>query len=387
MKKLLILSALVVACATYLVSQPAQASNDKKVTICHAAGQAGTTHYETLSINFHALSAHFEHNGTPKAGHEDDYMGPCVVASTPTPTPVSTPTPTPVATATPAPLTCNWNHLKVLPYPNPANWNFTGQFQVTNTASYAMTFDWLLDMWGHSNQNQSGTQTLQPGESKVYGFGNICPKWQFDVWCNGQIWGAIVESHANACYSPTPTPVSTPTPTPTTTPTPSATPAPSSTPVVTPSPTPVPSVGKQSKLAVTNPVCDAENMDAIAELFNDGKGVANVNVKFVYNNEAKYAKTDENGKASVTYGYRGDSAVEMDPEEDGYASQSHKVTANLDVDCAYGIGGGDILGATSDGQILGMAEAGIAQDVIMGFVGLMGTISTALGFKSLKKKN
>ena len=48
-----------------------------KVTICHAAGRAGTTHYIQLTIAIGGLNGHFLNNGTPKAGHEDDYLGPC----------------------------------------------------------------------------------------------------------------------------------------------------------------------------------------------------------------------------------------------------------------------------------------------------------------------
>lgn len=49
-----------------------------KVTICHAAGRAGTTHYVTLSHHaVYGLGGHFYENGTPRAGHEQDYLGPC----------------------------------------------------------------------------------------------------------------------------------------------------------------------------------------------------------------------------------------------------------------------------------------------------------------------
>lgn len=51
-----------------------------KVTICHAAGQAGTTHFNTLTIGYNAVygpAGHFYENGTPRAGHEQDYLGAC----------------------------------------------------------------------------------------------------------------------------------------------------------------------------------------------------------------------------------------------------------------------------------------------------------------------
>ena len=48
-----------------------------KIYICHASGQAGTTKFETLYLPPAGVAAHFENNGTPKAGHELDYFGPC----------------------------------------------------------------------------------------------------------------------------------------------------------------------------------------------------------------------------------------------------------------------------------------------------------------------
>lgn len=61
------------------------------VTICHATG-AGT--FNTIHTNENALNGHFENNGTPKDGHEDDVWFPGTVAC-PGPEPTGTPTPTP----------------------------------------------------------------------------------------------------------------------------------------------------------------------------------------------------------------------------------------------------------------------------------------------------
>src|SRR3989344_3248711 len=41
------------------------------VTICHATGSGS---YNTIHTNENAISGHFENNGTPKAGHEDDLL-------------------------------------------------------------------------------------------------------------------------------------------------------------------------------------------------------------------------------------------------------------------------------------------------------------------------
>jgi hypothetical protein len=59
--------------------RPAFGTNEK-ITICHAAGQEGTTKFVTLELPPAAVfgpGGHFNENGTPAAGHEQDYMGPC----------------------------------------------------------------------------------------------------------------------------------------------------------------------------------------------------------------------------------------------------------------------------------------------------------------------
>jgi hypothetical protein len=46
-----------------------------KVTICHAAGLAGTTKYVEITISGNAGDTpHLNDNGTPKAGHEQDFL-------------------------------------------------------------------------------------------------------------------------------------------------------------------------------------------------------------------------------------------------------------------------------------------------------------------------
>ncbi len=85
------------------------AGNDK-ITICHASGLTGTTKFETLNLDNNAVYAnsqgnggHFNEDGTPAAGHEDDYFGECKTVSA-TPTPIMSPAPTCTPTATPADL-------------------------------------------------------------------------------------------------------------------------------------------------------------------------------------------------------------------------------------------------------------------------------------------
>jgi len=58
-------------------------------------------------VAVHGTAGHFFENGTPQAGHEQDYFGACIVpTNTPTPTievPSATPTATLLPTATPTP--------------------------------------------------------------------------------------------------------------------------------------------------------------------------------------------------------------------------------------------------------------------------------------------
>lgn len=59
----------------------------EKITVCHAAGQDGTEQFVTLELPPQAVygnGGHLQDNGTPLAGHESDYLGPCVDDSTTT---------------------------------------------------------------------------------------------------------------------------------------------------------------------------------------------------------------------------------------------------------------------------------------------------------------
>ena len=93
LRRLLLTTALVVVAALGITSATsarvdvgasgsstfALTTNDK-VTLCHAAGRAGTTQFVTLTISYNAAfgqAGHFNEDGTPRAGHKDDYLGPC----------------------------------------------------------------------------------------------------------------------------------------------------------------------------------------------------------------------------------------------------------------------------------------------------------------------
>jgi len=61
-----------------------EVGTDDKLTICHVAGLASDpANYITLTLPYNAVygkngeSGHFNENGTTKAGHEQDTLGPC----------------------------------------------------------------------------------------------------------------------------------------------------------------------------------------------------------------------------------------------------------------------------------------------------------------------
>jgi hypothetical protein len=55
-------------------SQGNNGSAHDKITICHAAGRAGTTKYVEITVSRSASNAHLDEHGTPRAGHEKDYI-------------------------------------------------------------------------------------------------------------------------------------------------------------------------------------------------------------------------------------------------------------------------------------------------------------------------
>ena len=76
----------IVAAAVLAISlgySTAGATNGKKVTICHNG--------HTITISKSALKGHFEHDGQPARGHEDDYLGECIVTPPTTEPPVEEP--------------------------------------------------------------------------------------------------------------------------------------------------------------------------------------------------------------------------------------------------------------------------------------------------------
>ena len=80
-----------IAILVLCVAAPAMAA--EQVTLCHGSGQEDTTHFVTLTIAEEAAfgqAGHFYENGTPRAGHEQDYLGACPTDEDPTTTTTTT---------------------------------------------------------------------------------------------------------------------------------------------------------------------------------------------------------------------------------------------------------------------------------------------------------
>jgi len=112
--KLLLPFVILSVAALFIPMQEVLASPPEMVTICHAAGLEGTTQYVTLTLAYPAVygpAGHFYENGTPRAGHEQDYLGACTevpsatstLETTPTSTLEASPTEEPTATPTSTP--------------------------------------------------------------------------------------------------------------------------------------------------------------------------------------------------------------------------------------------------------------------------------------------
>ncbi len=126
----------------------------------------------------------------------------------PTPSPIPSPVPSPTPVASGSPVSCSNKNLKVTPYPDSTKWTTTGQFQVQNTGSTPIQFNWSLNAFSaaSSNLNQKGTKILGPKESVVLGLGNICSRWSLNLGCSksGNDRGYVVESNSAACVTTSP---------------------------------------------------------------------------------------------------------------------------------------------------------------------------------------
>jgi hypothetical protein len=139
-KIVLVVAAALAIVLVFLV--PAVAESNKpnnngggdKVTLCHAAGLDGTTKYVTLTLSENAVykeqGGHFYENGTPRAGHEDDYLGPCITDG-----------PTDPTTGPTEPVTTTETDNKVV-YPDCTHLGRALVFERTRTVTDGVAGEW-----------------------------------------------------------------------------------------------------------------------------------------------------------------------------------------------------------------------------------------------------
>lgn len=97
------LSVLTVAMSAALAIPLVALAQAEKVTICHVAGQLGSEQYVEITAAYNAVygqAGHFNEDGTPNAGHEQDIEGPCPTVETTTTTAAPTTTTTQATTTT-----------------------------------------------------------------------------------------------------------------------------------------------------------------------------------------------------------------------------------------------------------------------------------------------
>jgi hypothetical protein len=188
-------------------------------------------------------------------------------------------------------------------------------------------------------------------------------------------------------------------PTPTPSPTPASKSAPS--PTTQPQPTSQPegnkSEGRQTSLANDNLQCTTSYFDAVMDVKDNGNPVKDLLVRFAFNGVSKEARTNENGRAKVSFDQNGNGSLTATAE--GYPSQSMYITAPqcgpvvLDPNRDRK---GSVLGASTDstkhsGQVLGastLANTGSGPLYSMGtlFVtGLVMTLTAIYGYNQDKK--
>ncbi|HYD35091.1 MAG TPA: hypothetical protein VD999_03425 [Vitreimonas sp.] len=300
-----------------------QANGNKKIVICHATSSDEVNPYVMIDISCEALygdngnAGHFDENGSPLNGHEDDYIphdgetcNPEASAS-PSPTPSVEPSPTAEPSATPNP-----------------------------------------------------SPTLEPS--------------------------------ATPEPSPSMEPSASPEASPSASPTASSNPAPSNPPESGKGGGSSES-GRQTSLGNDNLQCTQKTFDAAMDVKDNGTGVKDVLVTFVYNGSTKQAHTNENGRAKVTFDQNGNGTITASAE--GWNTQSMSLTMPMcgDVHLDPDRSRGSVLGASTGingrgvGQVLGastLANTGSQVEYLLLSVfgtGLITTASALYGYFQTKQ--
>jgi hypothetical protein len=157
---------------TPTITPTSTSTKEGERTICHVAGLANDpANFIILTLPLQAIYAgHIDENGTPKAGHEQDFFinspedaarcAPPTPTATPTNAPTDTPTHTPTFTPTNTPTATS---SITPPFHDPFSLEFycTG-FTVVNNNDFQASYEWNI------SGGPSGTGLLQPFGSFAY---------------------------------------------------------------------------------------------------------------------------------------------------------------------------------------------------------------------------
>lgn len=265
---------------------------------------------------------------------------------------------------------------KVKAYPKPFNQGKEARWipvEITGTGE---------GTWQDGQTHQDYTVSIKwQKETRKCTYHWKCSDWEkSDVFHEESDSGKVFKP--KHCGKPTPTPTETPCPSPT----PDVTPEP--TPEVTPEPTPEPEEPEEpeeewvnpnsSSLANDNLNCDNDMFDAVVDLKTNDQPAKDIVVKFDFNGELKEARTNEFGRARVQFPIE-EGAVYIEAED--FPDQSQVITPP---DCGEdnGIGGGDVLGATT------LAETGdqtLYQTLALMMVGLSVSLLSAYAYTQAQK--
>lgn len=298
------------------------------VTICHATG-SNTNPYTRITVDDDAVngSGNNDHNRNDHQDGEDiippgfwDFNGrnwntqgqaiwnnDCNVPS-PTPTPTKTPTPTatlaptatPTKTPSPTPTAAPSPTVTPTPTEEPKKVDIchATHSDEVNPYNKISVNEEAIDGNGDGNADHN-RDDHQDGE-------DIIPPGPWDL--DGRNWDEAGQAiYNNGCNVPEVTPTVTPTATPTPEVTPTVTPevTPTVTPEVTPTSGPTPTEGphqpgKESSLA-NDSMCVNGDFEAVFDVKENGNAVKDVLVKFEFNGSTKEAKTNEQGRAKVSF--------------------------------------------------------------------------------------
>lgn len=141
-----------------------------------------------------------------------------------------------------------------------------------------------------------------------------------------------------------------------------------------PTASPVPST-RESNLTTNRLSCDSSTFDAVMDVRENGQGAKDVKVVFKFNGETKELRTNQEGRAYVSF-QRADGTLLADPE----AFDGKSLTIDAPESCPAATGGrGQVLGATT------LANTGMTQNLMAAIGSIVGSLTTLVAVRKLVK--